>query len=53
MKKLLIYQVGEFDIFRGKNDPKTWYVYNREEGRYVGGSFDTKAAAEEYAEGRK
>jgi hypothetical protein len=53
MAKFPIYQVGKFHIFRGKDDPKTWYVYDTKDERYVGGSFTTKGAAEDYAEGRK
>ena len=45
MAKLIIYPVGRYDIFRGKEHNETWYVYDRQEGRYVGGSFSTKKAA--------
>lgn len=53
MTSFPIYQIKQFHIFRGKHDPKTWYVYDTKQDRYVGGSFSTKHEAEEYAEGRK
>ena len=49
MAKLIIYPVGRYDIFRGKEHNETWYIYDRKEGRYVGGSFSTKKAAVAWA----
>ena len=45
MAKLIIYPVGRYDIFRGKEHNETWYIYDRTEQCYVGGSFSTKKAA--------
>ena len=46
MAKFRNYPIGDkYDIFRGKKDASTWYVYDKENGRYVGGSFATLAAA--------
>lgn len=47
---LKIYKIGRYDIFRGKADADTWFVYDTKEKRYIGGSFDTKTAAVRYAE---
>ena len=36
---------GKYDIFRGKSETDTWFVYDVHEKRYVGGEFKTLAAA--------
>ena len=36
---------GRYDIFRGKSETDTWFVYDVQEKRYVGGEFSTLAAA--------
>ena len=50
MAKLKIYPVGErYQVFRGKGkNADTWYVYDTEEKRYVGGNFTTMAAAKDW-----
>jgi hypothetical protein len=51
MAKFKNYPFGErYDIFRGKGDnADSWYVYDKEEGRYVGGNFRTLTAARLWA----
>lgn len=53
MKKLTKYIVGDYDIFRGRSDRSTWYVYDTKNEKYVGGSFDRKKDAEEYAKNKE
>jgi len=50
MKPFRKYTVGHYDIFRGKTDTSTWFVYDTQEERYVGGSFSSMKEARDYAE---
>lgn len=53
MKPFRKYTVQErYDIFRGKTETDRWYVYDKQEERYVGGSFDTLKEAKAYADAR-
>ena len=47
------YTVARYDIFRGKTDPSTWYVYDTQEERYIGGSFNTLKDAKKYVDKRE
>jgi hypothetical protein len=53
MKPFRKYTVGDHDIFRGKSQSDTWYVYNTKEDRYVGGSFNTLKEAKKYVDKRE
>ena len=44
---------NRYDIFRGKTDPSTWYVYDTVEERYIGGSFNTLKDAKKYVDKRE
>lgn len=52
MKKLIKYTIGQYDIFRGRHDKETWFVYDTKNEKYTGGSFDSKKEAVKYAEGK-
>jgi hypothetical protein len=53
MKKLKKYTVERYDIFRGKNNPNYWFVFDTIEGRYVGGFFVTLKEAKAWVEERE
>lgn len=54
-KKFSPTEVGKFHVFHGRHadNKETWYVYDTEDKRYVGGSFDRKKDAKKYAEGKQ
>jgi len=52
MARFRKYEVGNgrYEIFRGKTETDTWFIYDVVDKRYVGGEFKTLTGAKAWVE---